>query len=56
MIPDYKFLLMLTLTTESSGDMKSKGRAAGVTGWIVKPFKPEQLLNTVNEGSEVGYV
>jgi len=40
---------MLTLTTESSGDMKAKGKAAGATGWIVKPFNPEQLLNTVKK-------
>jgi len=49
MLPAYKFVPMLTLTTESSGDMKAKGKAAGATGWIVKPFNPEQLLNTVKK-------
>ena len=44
----YKFTPMLMLTTESSSDKKSEGKAAGATGWIVKPFNPEQLLNTIN--------
>jgi two-component system chemotaxis response regulator CheY len=45
----YKFTPMLMLTTESSTDKKSAGKAAGATGWIVKPFNPDQLLNTVNK-------
>jgi len=45
----YKFTPMLMLTTESAADKKSEGRAAGATGWIVKPFNPDQLLNTVNK-------
>lgn len=49
MLPEYKFIPMLTLTTESGGDIKSKGKAAGATGWIVKPFNPAQLLNTVKK-------
>lgn len=43
----YKFTPMLMLTTESAGDMKMQGKQAGATGWIVKPFNPEQLLNTI---------
>ena len=43
-LPSYKHMPMLMLTTESSGDMKSKGKAAGATGWLVKPFNPDQLL------------
>ncbi|MFT6209093.1 MAG: two-component system chemotaxis response regulator CheY [Colwellia sp.] len=35
------------LTTESSGDMKMRGKAAGATGWLVKPFNPEKLLATI---------
>ena len=46
---EYKFTPMLMLTTESSTDKKSEGKAAGATGWIVKPFNPDQLLNTVNK-------
>ena len=39
---------ILVLTTERSDKMKSKGKASGATGWIVKPFVPEQLLKAVN--------
>jgi len=46
---NYKFTPMLMLTTESSSDKKAQGKAAGATGWIVKPFNPDQLLNTVNK-------
>ena len=45
----YKFTPMLMLTTESSSDKKSEGKAAGATGWIVKPFNPDQLLSVVNK-------
>ncbi|HTT10203.1 MAG TPA: response regulator [Burkholderiaceae bacterium] len=38
---------MLILTTESSDDMKAKGKAAGATGWLVKPFDPAKLLDVV---------
>lgn len=48
-LPQYKFTPMLMLTTESSGDKKSEGKAAGATGWIVKPFNPDQLVKTVNK-------
>ncbi|VAW70047.1 Chemotaxis regulator - transmits chemoreceptor signals to flagellar motor components CheY [hydrothermal vent metagenome] len=46
---NYKFTPMLMLTTESTGDKKAQGKAAGATGWIVKPFNPDQLLNTVKK-------
>ena len=46
-LPAYKFTPILTLTTESGADKKQEGKAAGATGWIVKPFNPEQLLSTV---------
>jgi two-component system chemotaxis response regulator CheY len=38
---------ILALTTEGEADMKTAGKAAGATGWIVKPFDPEQLCNVV---------
>lgn len=47
-LPSYKFIPMLMLTTESSTDRKAEGKAAGATGWLVKPFDPEQLLNTIS--------
>lgn len=48
-LPSYKFTPLLMLTTESGADKKQQGKAAGATGWIVKPFNPEQLLNTVKK-------
>lgn len=48
-IADYKFTPILMLTTESGTDKKSEGKAAGATGWIVKPFNPDQLLATINK-------
>ena len=43
----FKFIPMLMLTTESTGEKKQQGKAAGATGWIVKPFNPDQLLATI---------
>jgi len=39
---------ILILTTESSQEMKEKGRLSGATGWIIKPFIPEELLEAVS--------
>jgi two-component system, chemotaxis family, chemotaxis protein CheY len=44
---DYRFKPILVLTTESSQEMKMKGKAAGATGWLVKPFDPSKLLDMV---------
>jgi two-component system chemotaxis response regulator CheY len=43
----YKFTPIVMLTTESHQDKKDLGKQAGATGWIVKPFKPEQLIAVV---------
>jgi two-component system chemotaxis response regulator CheY len=48
-LADYKFTPLLMLTTESATDKKQQGKAAGATGWIVKPFNPDQLLATVKK-------
>ena len=40
---------ILLLTTESAGSKKDEGKAAGATGWIVKPFNPEQLVSTIQK-------
>jgi two-component system, chemotaxis family, chemotaxis protein CheY len=40
---------ILLLTTESSDNMKAQGRAAGATGWLVKPFDPATLLEVVQK-------
>jgi two-component system, chemotaxis family, chemotaxis protein CheY len=46
-LADYKFTPLLMLTTESTPEKKLEGKAAGATGWLVKPFNPEQLVATV---------
>ncbi len=46
-LADYKFTPLLMLTTESTPEKKMEGKAAGATGWLVKPFNPEQLVATV---------
>jgi len=46
-LPAYKFTPLLMLTTESSPEKKLEGKSAGATGWLVKPFNPEQLIATV---------
>ena len=48
-LPQYKFTPMLLLTTESGADKKAEGKAAGATGWLVKPFNPDQLLATISK-------
>ncbi len=45
--PSYKFTPIVMLTTESHQDRKEQGKQAGATGWIVKPFKPDQLVSVV---------
>jgi two-component system chemotaxis response regulator CheY len=45
--PTSKSTPVLLLTTESSPEKKAAGRAAGATGWIVKPFQQDQLLAVV---------
>ena len=43
----YRYVPMLMLTTESGADRKLEGKAAGATGWLVKPFNPEKLIATI---------
>ena len=47
--PRFKAMPILVLTTESSDLMKQAGRAAGATGWLVKPFDPARLLDVINK-------
>lgn len=47
--PAYKFVPIIMLTTESQASKKQEGKSAGATGWIVKPFKPQQLLAVVKK-------
>ena len=46
---EYKFAPIIMLTTESQASKKQEGKAAGATGWIVKPFKPEQLIGVIKK-------
>ena len=48
-LPQYASTPILMLTTESSDAMKSQGRAAGATGWQVKPFDPQKLIEVVRK-------
>jgi two-component system, chemotaxis family, chemotaxis protein CheY len=48
-LANFKFTPILMLTTESGSDKKQEGKAAGATGWIVKPFDPERLIDTVKK-------
>jgi two-component system chemotaxis response regulator CheY len=47
--PRFKTTPILILTTESSDEMKQKGRAAGATGWLVKPFDPTKLIEVIGK-------
>ncbi|MBN1847255.1 MAG: response regulator [Deltaproteobacteria bacterium] len=47
--PRYRFIPIIMLTTESQDRKKQEGKAAGATGWIVKPFKPDQLLGVIKK-------
>ncbi|HUL10876.1 MAG TPA: response regulator [Methylococcaceae bacterium] len=48
-LPQYATVPILMLTTESSDAMKAQGRAAGATGWMVKPFDPQKLLEVIKK-------
>lgn len=48
-MPNYKFTPIIMLTTEAGSDLKMRGKAAGVKAWVVKPFKPDQMLDAVSK-------
>ena len=47
--PEFSATPILILTTESSDQMKQAGKAAGATGWMVKPFDPVRLVDVINK-------
>jgi two-component system, chemotaxis family, chemotaxis protein CheY len=49
LLPAFKFTPILLLTTESAADRRQAGKSAGATGWLVKPFNPDQLLATIRK-------
>jgi two-component system chemotaxis response regulator CheY len=48
-LPTYKFTPVIMLTTESQESKKLEGQAAGAKAWVVKPFKPDQMLGAVSK-------
>jgi len=48
-MPNYKFTPIIMLTTESQESKKQEGQAAGAKAWVVKPFKPDQMLGAVEK-------
>lgn len=48
-MPAYKFTPIVMLTTEAGTDKKDIGKAAGVKAWMVKPFKPDQMIDAVSK-------
>lgn len=46
-LPNYRFMPILFLTTESQQSKKAEAKAAGASGWIVKPASADELLNTI---------
>lgn len=46
-LPAYRSVPILVLTTEAGDTMKMQGKAAGATGWLVKPFDPQKLIDVV---------
>ena len=51
---NHRSIPILILTTEGGDQKKAEGRAAGATGWIVKPFAPDKLLQVVNKVCPAG--
>ena len=49
LMPSYRFTPIIMLTTESDESKKREGQAAGAKAWVVKPFKPEQMLGAVQK-------
>jgi two-component system chemotaxis response regulator CheY len=49
-----RFIPMLVLTTDSNQDKRSAAKAAGATGWLVKPVDPAALLQVVRQLVPVG--
>ena len=48
-MPNTKFTPILMLTTESQSALRDEGKRAGASGWIVKPFQPEQFLEIIGK-------
>lgn len=47
--PAYRYVPLLILTTDATAESKERGKKAGVTGWLMKPFNRERLLAVVEK-------
>ena len=48
-LPAYDDVALIVLSTETGADLKAKGREAGATGWMAKPFDPQKMLTIVRQ-------
>ena len=48
-LPNYDAVALIVLSTEASPELKQKGREAGATGWMAKPFDPQRMLDVVGQ-------
>lgn len=48
-LPAYRFVPVVMLTTESQASKKAEGQEAGAKAWVVKPFRPDQLIGVVQK-------
>ena len=48
-LPEYDEVALIVLSTETGAELKAKGREAGATGWMAKPFDPQKMLDIVKQ-------
>jgi two-component system chemotaxis response regulator CheY len=48
-LPEYDAVALIVLSTETGAELKARGREAGATGWMAKPFDPEKMLGIVRQ-------
>jgi len=48
-LPQYDPVALIVLSTEVDPALKARGRAAGATGWMAKPFDPQRMLDIVGQ-------
>jgi two-component system, chemotaxis family, chemotaxis protein CheY len=48
-LPDYDGVALIVLSTEAGPELKQRGREAGATGWMAKPFDPQRMLDIVGK-------
>ena len=48
-LPEYDDVALIVLSTETGAELKAKGREAGATGWMAKPFDPQKMLDIVRQ-------